>query len=113
MLGKRTATRHAMKIMPRDIKSQRIGVAMTLNSAVSQELNVLGKSLMATGAVSEVTALRQASGENPTLEGSIVTVEKQKAAKVGGPNRGGRLAVAGIDTVAIANRKESDRGFGG
>ena len=95
------------------IKKPRIGVAVTFNSAVSQEQNMLGKSIMAARAVSEVTALRQASRENPILQGSIVTVGRHKAAKVGGPNRGGRLAVAGIDTVAAANQKESDRRFGG
>ena len=102
-----------MDTVARGVKRHRIGVAVTFNSAVGQELNMLGTSFMAVRAVSEVTALRQASRENPILQGSIVTVGRHKAAKVGGPNRGGRMAVAGIDTVAAVNRKESDRGFGG
>ena len=113
MLGREKTAMRATDTVTQCVKRHWIGAAVIFNNAVGQELNILGKGSMAARAMSGVTALRQASSENTILRGSIVTTEKQNAAYVGGPNRGSRMAVAGIGIVAAVHRMESDRRFGG
>ena len=57
-------------------KRRRIGAAVIFNSVVGQELNARGQDSKTTGAMSEVTVLRQAVSETTMLRGSIATIEK-------------------------------------